>query len=259
MNIRFVVPLFFCAALMAWPGWVQEATADRDGPLHGRGDPARRAGRFFHSLSPEQQERFFKLLEEWSSLPADQREAILQRFAQLRDMKSEQMEMLRRSLERFEQMPEEQRQRIRAHVDKWQNLPPEQREKLRTRERELRRKAEEDLSRRLQELGVQPEPEQMRWIRQYYFQLRREVFQQVFQRARELKAQLPPDATDDEKQQLRPQLQQYRQELEAEAMEKFEAFAKNPHPLPPPEHFKSDRPPRRPRRLAPAGSVDGNL
>jgi hypothetical protein len=93
----------------------------------------------------------------------------------------------------------------------------------------------------------------LRWIRQFYFEKRREIEQQVFRRQRELKSQLKPDATDEERGKLREQLQAYRKELEEKAMTMFNEFARDPHPLPPSKDaggearpFRGDRPHNRP-------------
>ena len=248
MDKRLVPIMFAVASCLAGIVRSEEPPAVPGSPP-ATAPPARReqmrpgGGPFFQSLPPEKQERFLKLLDEWSKLTVEQRQQILNRFEQKRKLSPEQRERLRQGLAHFEEMPAEQRDRIRDHLHKWQQMPPAEREKYRQREQELRQKAEADLTGRHNELNLHPAPEQMRWIRQYYFQKKREMFQKVGQRARELKQQpaaADSQAGDDGKQNLRQQLQQYRQQLEEESKKDFEEFARNPHPLPPPKESRPE-------------------
>src|ERR1051326_4999192 len=215
------------AICCAGTAWSQESAPPNTNRPHAHGE-------FFHAFPPEQQERFFKLLNDWMKLPQDQRRALMDKFSQSQKLNADQREKLQHSLERFEQMPPEQRERIHERMRKWKEMTPEEREKFHKREQEMREKADQDLKRKLDELGVQPNTEQMRWIRQFYFRKRGEMERQVMQRARELKSQLPSDASDEDKQNLRQQLQEYRKDLEEKAKPEFEEFARNPHAPPPP-------------------------
>ncbi|MSR64970.1 MAG: DUF3106 domain-containing protein [Verrucomicrobiae bacterium] len=217
----------------------QESTPPDTNRPHARGE-------FFHALPPDQQERFFKLLKDWTKLPHDQRRGLVDKFSQSHDLNAEQRKKLEQSLERFEQMPPEQCDRIRERMHKWKEMTPEEKESLHTREQEMREKAEQDMKRTLDNLGIQPATEQMRWIRQFYFHKRSEIEHQIMQRARKLKSQLPSDASDEDKQTIRQQLQEYRKDLEEKAKPEFEEFARNPHALAPPPYFGGVKPHRKP-------------
>jgi len=222
-----------------------------------RQEGGRPHGDFFQTMTPDEQVKFMKLLDEWGKLTPEQRHDTLEKFGESRNLTPEQREKIQKGLQRFEQMPSEQRERIRDRLHKWQQMSPEERNKVRTHEQERRQKAEADLKQQLEKLDAHPTPEQMKWIRQFYFQKHSEVERQVFRRARELKEKLGGNATEAETQALRRELQEYRSSLEEKARPEFEAFVRNPHALPPPE-FRGKKPFRpedgRPNQPKPAAS-----
>lgn len=247
--MRLFSALTLClSASLAGLSFAQEtAPPPPEGPT-GQLDDKRsiRRGEFYRRLSPEQRERYLKLLEEWSTLAPGQRDQILDRFMQSRNLGPEQRENLRQGLDRFGEMPPARREETLERMRNWQQMSPEEQQKQRDRLREHRQAAEQEIQELLKENGLSPTEEQLRWIHHFHGQKRREIGQKVAARARELKTRLSPDSSEEERLNLRKELQQYRRELEQQAKQEVAGFAKDPKPVPSPW---AERPPlgRNPR------------
>lgn len=245
--MKLFTPLTLClSASLAGLSFAQDAIPrPPDGPagqFEGKRSPRR--GEFYRQLSPEQQERFLKLLEEWNTLAPEQREQILDRFMESRHFGPEQRENLRRGLDRFGNMAPYRREETLERMRKWQQMSPEEQQKHRDRLREHRRMAEQEIQELLNEHGLSPNEEQLRWIHQFYGQKRREIGQKVAAHAQELKAQLSPDSAEEARLNLRKELQQYRRELEQQAKREVAEFARDPRPVPPPQWAEGPAPGR---------------